>query len=65
VKAAIGEETIVGKHGNPASELGAGFHALAQSIGSGNKPSQPVKSGVMELLRSREKPAAEPRVLAS
>jgi pilus assembly protein CpaE len=54
-----------GKHVNPASELGAGFRALAESIRSGNKPPQPVKPGFMELLRSRKKPAAEPGVLTS
>jgi len=54
-----------GKHVHPASELGAGFRALAESIRSGNKPPQPVKPGFMELLRSRKKPAAEPGVLTS
>lgn len=48
-----------GKNVNPASELGAGFRALAESIRSGSKPPQPVKPGFMELLRSRKKPAGE------
>ena len=54
-----------GKHVNPASALGEGFRARAESIRSGSKPPQPVKPGFMELLRSRKKPAAEPGVLAS
>lgn len=49
-----------GKNVNPASELGAGFRALAESIRSGNKPPQPVHPGFLDLLRSRKKPAAEP-----
>lgn len=57
-----------GKNVNPASELGAGFRVLAESIRSGSRPPQPVKPGFMELLRSNKKPSAEPRgrgVLAS
>ena len=54
-----------GKNVNPASELGAGFRALAESIRSKSKPPQPVKPGFMELLRSRKKAAVEPSVLAT
>jgi|SRR5579859_1778213 len=49
-----------GKNVNPASELGIGFRALAESIRSGSRSPQPVKPGFMELLRSHKKPAAEP-----
>jgi pilus assembly protein CpaE len=49
-----------GKNVNPSSELGAGYRALAQSIRSGSRPTQPVKPGFMELLRSHKKPAGEP-----
>jgi pilus assembly protein CpaE len=64
----VHKSITAGKHVNPASALGEGFRALAESIRSGSKPPQPVKSvksGFMELLRSRKKPAAEPGVLAS
>jgi pilus assembly protein CpaE len=54
-----------GRNVNPASELGGGFRALAESIRYGNKAPQPVKPGFMELLRSRKKPAVGPSVLAS
>ena len=54
-----------GKNVNPASELGAGFRALAQSIRYGSKTPEPAKPGFMELLRSRKKPAVGPGVLAS
>jgi Flp pilus assembly CpaE family ATPase len=49
-----------GKNVNPGSELGGRFRALAQSIRSGKKPPQPVKPGLLDLLRSRKKPTAAP-----
>jgi Flp pilus assembly CpaE family ATPase len=54
-----------GKNVNPASELGAGFRALAQSIRTGSQPPKPSKPGFMELLRSRKKHPAESGVLAT
>ncbi len=54
-----------GKNVNPSSDLGAGFRALAAAIRSGGKQPEPAKSGFMELLRSRKKPAAKPGILVS
>jgi Flp pilus assembly CpaE family ATPase len=56
---------IAGKNVNPASELGAGFRALAESIRSGYRPPQPVKRGFMKLLQARKEPEAEASVLVS
>ncbi len=52
-----------GKHVSPASELGQGFHALAEAMRSGGEPTQPtqpLKPGFLDLLRSRKKPAPAP-----
>ena len=57
-----------GKHVSPASELGAGFRALAEAIRkSGDLPDVPAKPGLLDLLRSRKKPPTPnpSRVLAS
>ena len=57
-----------GKHVSPASELGAGFRALAEAMRGSGQPTQPFKPGFLDLLRSRKKPAAAPNpsgVLAS
>jgi pilus assembly protein CpaE len=55
-----------GKHVSAASELGAGFRALAAAIRS-DQPNQTAKPGLFDLLRSRKKsPAPSQRgVLAS
>jgi len=52
-----------GKHVSPASELGQGFHALAEAMRGGGEPTQPtqpLKPGFLDLLRSRKKPAPAP-----
>ncbi len=57
-----------GKHVSPASELGAGFGALAAAIRNGKPPKQPAKPGLLDLLRPRKKAAPAPQessVLAS
>ncbi len=57
-----------GKHVSPSSELGAGFHTLAQTIRNGGEPKQAPKSGLLDMLRPRKKPARvtkEPGLLAS
>jgi pilus assembly protein CpaE len=54
-----------GKSVNPSSDLGQGFRDLAAAIRSGVRKPEPVKSGFMDLLRARKKPAGEPGVLAS
>lgn len=54
-----------GKQVSPASELGKGFHALADAI---RNPEKPRDAGFFELLRNRKKPAPaspEPGLLAS
>jgi Flp pilus assembly CpaE family ATPase len=43
-----------GKQVSPASELGKGFHALAESI---RNPEKPHESGFFDLLRTGKKPA--------
>jgi pilus assembly protein CpaE len=60
-----------GKHVSPASELGQGFQALAEAMrgnGQSTQPTQPLKPGFLDFLRSRKKPAPAPNpsgVLAS
>ena len=57
-----------GKHVNTASELGAGFRALAEAMRGSGQPAQPPKPGFLDSLRSRKKPAPVPNpsgVLAS
>ena len=57
-----------GKHVNTASELGAGFRALAEAMRGNSQSTQPLKPGFLDLLRSRKKPAPAPNpsgVLAS
>ena len=54
-----------GKQVSPASELGKGFHALAETI---RNPEKPQEAGFFDLLRTRKKPAPalpEPRLVAS
>ena len=46
-----------GKHVSPASELGAGFVALAAAIRHGEPPKPPARQGLLEMLRPRKKPA--------
>ena len=46
-----------GKHVSPASELGAGFSALAAAIRNGGHPKAPTKTGLLDMLRPRKKPA--------
>jgi Flp pilus assembly CpaE family ATPase len=57
-----------GKHVNPSSELGGKFGALAAAIRNGEKPKRPTRLGLLDMLRSRNKPvpaAQEGSVLAS
>jgi pilus assembly protein CpaE len=57
-----------GKHVSPASELGAGFHALAEAIRNGGEPKRSPKPGLFDMLRGRKKSVAvakEPGLLAS
>jgi len=49
-----------GKHVSPASQLGAGFAALAAAIRNDEPPKAPTKTGLLSLLRPRKKPAPAP-----
>ena len=54
-----------GKQVSPASELGKGFHALAEAI---RNPEKPRETGFLELLRARKKTESalpEPGLVAS
>src|SRR5579872_4257592 len=46
-----------GKHVNPSSELGSGFAALAAAIRNGEQPKPLGKPGLLDIFRSRKKPA--------
>jgi pilus assembly protein CpaE len=66
--AGVHKALTLGKSVNPASDLGAGFQALAAAIRGGGVPKVPAKPGLLDMLRSRKKSAPvakETNLLAS